>query len=137
MSNYATRAYATVGVHTAVESASPHKLISMLYDGLLKQVRMGKAHMNRGELGPKANCLCKALRILDQGLRLHLDREAGGDIAVQLHLLYEYCERRILHANLRNDPAALDEVAQLIEPLRTAWQAISPDMKLPAQGAAR
>jgi flagellar protein FliS len=137
MSNYATRAYASVGVHTAVESASPHKLILMLYDGLLKQLRLGKAHMNRGELGQKATCLSKALSILDQGLRLNLDREAGGAIAAQLHALYEYCERRVLHANLRNDPAALDEVVQLIEPLRTAWQAISPDTQAAAQGAAR
>ena len=137
MSNYATRAYASVGIHTAVESASPHKLILMLYDGLLKQLRLGNAHMSRGELGKKATCLSKALSILDQGLRLNLDREAGGDIANQLHALYEYCERRILHANLRNDAAAVDEVIRLIEPLRTAWQAISPDAQAPAQGAAR
>jgi flagellar protein FliS len=116
----------------------------MLYDGLLKQLRVGKAHMERGELGSKATCLSKALSILDQGLRLNLDREAGGDIAIQLHALYEYCERRILHANLRNDAAALDEVMQLIEPLRTAWQAIAPEVQRPsgtgtgtAQGAAR
>ena len=137
MSNYATRAYASVGIHTAVEAASPHKLILMLYDGLLKQLRLGKAHMERGELGHKASCLSKALSILDQGLRLNLDRDAGGEIAHQLHALYEYCEWRVLHANMRNDPAALDEVTQLIEPLRTAWAAIAPDAHRPAQGAAR
>lgn len=136
MSNYATRAYASVGIHTAVEAASPHKLILMLYDGLLKQLRLGKAHMDRGELGHKATCLSKAISILDQGLRMNLDREAGGDIAHQLHMLYEYCEWRVLHANMRNDPAALDEVIQLIEPLRSAWAAISPDTPR-AAGAAR
>jgi flagellar protein FliS len=139
MSNYAASAYASVGVHTAVEAATPHKLILMLYDGLLKQLRLGKAHMQRGELGRKAISLSKAMSILDQGLRLNLDRDAGGQIAIQLHALYEYCERRVLHANLRNDAAALDEVIQLIEPLRTAWQTIAPDAQraAPAQGAAR
>ena len=139
MSNYATRAYANVGVHTQVEAASPHKLILMLYDGLLKQLRLGKAHMQKKELGPKATCLSKALSILEQGLRLNLDLEAGGDIAAQLLMLYEYSERRILYANLRNDPAAIDEVISLMEPLRTAWAAIAPDQQQrPAQpGAAR
>jgi flagellar secretion chaperone FliS len=138
MSHYATRAYANVGVHTAVEAASPHKLVLMLYDGLLKQLRMGKAHMQKKELSPKANCLSKAISILDQGLRISLDLEAGGDIASQLHLLYDYCERRILHANMRNDAAAIDEVISLIEPLRTAWSAIAPESQpRVAQGAGR
>jgi flagellar protein FliS len=94
--------------------------------------------MQKGELGPKATALSKALSILEQGLRLNLDFETGGDIASQLFALYEYSERRILHANMRNEPAAIDEVIGLIEPLRTAWAAIAPDQQKPAQpGAAR
>jgi flagellar protein FliS len=138
MNNYASRAYASVGVNTAVESASPHKLILMLYDALLRHVRMAKAHMQRREIGPKATSISKAISILDQGLNLNLDMEAGGDIAAQLHALYEYCERRLLHANIKNDPSALDEVIKLIEPLRAAWHEISPDAAHPpATGAAR
>jgi flagellar protein FliS len=137
MSNYATRAYAQVGVHTAVETASPHKLISMLYEGLLKHLRIARAHMANGEVGPKASALSKAMSILDQGLRMSLDPEAGGEIATKLHALYDYCERRLLHANLHNDLAALDEVMQLIEPLRSAWLQINPDAQRTLQGAAR
>jgi flagellar protein FliS len=138
MSNYATRAYANVGMHTAVEAASPHKLILMLYDGLLKQLRLGKAHMGKGEIGLKAACITRALSILDQGLLCALDLEKGGSIASQLQSLYMYCGQRLLHANLRNDPAALDEVIRLIEPLRSAWAEIAPEPpQRTAQGAAR
>jgi flagellar protein FliS len=137
MSNYATRAYATVGMHTAVEAASPHKLILMLYDGLLKQLRLAKAHMARKEIGLKASCITRALSILDQGLLCSLNLEAGGDIASQLQSLYMYCGQRLLHANLRNDQAALDEVIRLIEPLRGAWFEISPQPPAAAQGALR
>jgi flagellar protein FliS len=136
MSNYATRAYASVGVHSQVEAASPHKLILMLYDGLLKQLRVGKAHMQKGEIGPKASALSKGLAILEQGLRLNVDFSTGGEIAAQLFALYEYSERRILHANIRNDAAAIDEVINLIEPLRAAWAAIAPDQQKPAQPGA-
>ncbi|HEY2734805.1 MAG TPA: flagellar export chaperone FliS [Polyangiales bacterium] len=137
MSRYATGAYATVGMHTAVEAASPHKLVLMLYDGLLKQLRLAKAHMSKGEIGPKATCISRALSILDQGLLSSLNLEAGGDIANQLQSLYMYCGQRLLQANMRNDPSALDEVVRLIEPLRSAWFEITPQPVRAAQGAVR
>jgi flagellar secretion chaperone FliS len=135
MSHYATRAYATVGVDTIVESASPHKLVLMLYDALLKQLRVAKMHIERGEIAPKAAAISKAIRLIDQGLRCSLDIERGGDIAAQLLALYDYSERRLFHANLKNDTAALDEVGRLIEPLRAAWLGISPDAPQQSQPA--
>lgn len=140
MSHYATRAYANVGVNTSVESASPHKLVLMLYDGLLKQLRIAKLHIERKEIAHKAAALSKALAIVDQGLRPGIDLEKGGSIAAQLLALYDYSAERLLQANLRNDAAAVEEVIQLIEPIRAAWAAISPDAKPGApgvQGAAR
>jgi flagellar secretion chaperone FliS len=136
MSNYASRAYANVGVNTQVEGASPHKLILMLYDGLLRQLRLAKAHMQKGEIGLKAQCISRAINFLDQGLRGGLNLEQGGDIAAQLLALYDYSERRLFHANVHNDVAALDEVTGLIEPLRAAWHAINPDVR-PTQSQAR
>ena len=127
MSHYATRAYANVGVNSAVESASPHKLVLMLYDALLKQLRIAKLHLERNEIAPKAAAISKALTLIDQGLRLGLDLERGGSIAAQLLALYDYSSQRLLHANIKNDVAAVDEVIRLIEPIRSAWAAINPD----------
>ncbi|HET8938177.1 MAG TPA: flagellar export chaperone FliS [Polyangiales bacterium] len=137
MSHYATRAYANVGVNTSVESASPHKLVLMLYDGLLKQLRIAKVHIERKEIAPKAAAISKALAIVDQGLRPGLDLEKGGSIAAQLLALYDYSGERLLQANLRNDAAAIEEVIQLIEPIRSAWAQINPDANAATQGAAR
>jgi flagellar protein FliS len=135
MSHYATRAYANVSVNATVENASPHKLILMLYDALIKQLRVAKAHIQRGEVAHKATAIAKAMKLIDQGLRNGLDMERGGDIAAQLLALYDYSERRLLYANMHNDIAALDEVERLIEPLRTAWAAINPDAPRPAEKA--
>jgi flagellar protein FliS len=132
MSNYAARAYANVGVNTTVEGASPHKLVLMLYDAVLKELRVAKQHMQRGEIAPKAAAISKTIRLIDQGLRLNLDMQRGGNIAAQLSMLYDYSERRLLHANIHNDVAALDEVNALIEPLRQAWAGINPDAARPA-----
>jgi flagellar secretion chaperone FliS len=132
MSHYATRAYANVGVNTAVESASPHKLVLMLYDALLKQLRIAKLHLERAEIAPKAAAISKALALVDQGLRPGLDLERGGSIAAQLLALYDYSTTRLLHANLHNDVAAVEEVIRLMEPLRSAWSQINPDAQPPA-----
>jgi flagellar protein FliS len=35
---------------------------------------------------------------------------------------------RLTHANLHNDEAALDECVRLIEPIRSAWAAIGPEV---------
>ena len=134
--HYAARAYTNVAVDTTVESASPHKLVLMLYDAVLKQVRVSKVHMEKKEIALKAAAISRAIRLIDQGLRLNLDLEKGGDIAAQLLALYDYSEQRLFHANLHNDVAALDEVISLIEPLRSAWSAINPDAPRSPSGVA-
>jgi flagellar protein FliS len=99
----------------------------MLYDALLKQLRIAKVHIERRETPLKGAAISKAISFIDQGLRLGLDLERGGSIASQLLALYDYCTTRLLHANLHNDIAAIDEVIRLIEPIRGAWAAINPD----------
>lgn len=136
--SYATQAYKTVGVNTAVEAASPHKLILMLYDGLLRHLRLSKAYMQKGDLAAKATSLSKAISIIDQGLRAALNDDQGGDIAKHLRALYDYSERQLVYANSRNDAAKIDEVIALIEPLRTAWHGIGSEVTQPAaRGAVR
>ena len=134
--SYASHAYRTVGVNTAVDAADPHRLILMLYDGLLRHLRMGKAHMQKGDLAAKAAALSKATSIINQGLRASLDEEKGGEIAQNLKALYDYSERQLLHANVRNDATKIDEVIALFEPLREAWVGIGAQVAGPPPSAA-
>jgi len=135
--SYATQAYKTTAVNTAVDPGNPHKLILMLYDGLLRHLRLSKAHMQKGDLGAKATALSKAISIIDQGLRAALDDEKGGEIANNLRMLYDYSERQLVHANARNDSAVIDEVIALFEPLRAAWHGIGTQVNQPKPPAAQ
>ncbi|HKO87511.1 MAG TPA: flagellar export chaperone FliS [Burkholderiales bacterium] len=117
-------AYARVGVQTGVASADPHKLIGMLFDGVQSNLGLARHAMAARETARKGEALSKAIRILEEGLRGSLDRERGGDLAMQLDGLYEYMIGRLLTANLRNDIAALEEVSRLIGELRDAWYAM-------------
>lgn len=118
-------AYAQVGAETGVEAASPHQLILMLYDGALLALRTASTAMAQNDIPKKGASISKAIDIISNGLKVSLDLESGGEIAARLDALYEYMADRLLYANLHNNPAALDEVSELLAGLRDAWQGIA------------
>lgn len=120
----AINTYAQVGVQTGAMSASPHKLITMLYDGARAAIARAKFHLDNGEIVARGNAISKAIDIVDNGLRAVLDHEAGGEISASLESLYEYMVRRLMLANLHSDSAMLDEVDRLLENLASAWAQI-------------
>ena len=124
VSSRAANAYRQVGVQSGVDGANPHQLIQMLFDGLLQSLNEARGAMQRGEVETKGRLIGKSVRILEEGLKAALDPAQGGEIAANLHALYGYCVTRLTLANLRNDPALLEEVVALIEPVAQSWAAI-------------
>lgn len=129
--SYANRAaaYTRIGNETGVESASPHKLILMLYDGALVALRTASVAMQNKDIPTKGRSISKAIDIIMNGLKVSLDIKAGGELAERLDALYEYMADRLLHANLHNNQAAMDEVVGLLGSLREAWAAIADEVK--------
>lgn len=122
--NSAITAYSNTGMETGVFSADPHKLIMLLFEGATLTVSSAIGHMERKEVAQKGKSISHAIAIISRGLQASLDLKAGGEIAQNLFDLYDYMTRRLLHANLNNDPEALEEVLKLIGELRSAWEAI-------------
>lgn len=120
----ALNAYSKVGLETGIAAASPHKLVSMLFEGAIVAIAVGKRCMQRNEIGPKGEAISKAIAIIDQGLKVSLDQEAGGEMARNLGALYDYMSSRLLMANLKNDLDGLDEVERLLSELKDAWDVI-------------
>lgn len=124
VSHSAAAAYSRVGIETGVVSANPHRLVLMLFEGARVAVAAARLHMQRNEIAAKGEAISKAIAIIDHGLKASLDVAAGGELAQQLYALYEYMARRLLAANLDNDPKGLDEVGRLLAELNDAWEAI-------------
>ena len=114
--------YRQIETGSGIEDASPTQLIGMLLNGALDRIATAKGHLERGEVGPKGNQIGRAISIIG-GLRSSLRLDIG-DIATNLESLYDYMERRLLSANLSNDTAALDEVADLLREIKTAWDTV-------------
>ncbi|GAB4211796.1 MAG: flagellar export chaperone FliS [Rhodoferax sp.] len=119
-------AYKRVSVESSVSEASPHKLVEMLFEGLLNNVGSATAALERGDIKAKCEHIIIAVRILEEGLKGALNLEAGGELAANLNGIYDYCVNRLTQANLRNDPALLTEVRNVILPVADAWKQIAP-----------
>lgn len=116
--------YRKVGVETGVASATPHRLILMLYEGAIAAIASAQQHLRLKNIGAKGEAISKAISIIDGGLKASLDMNAGGEMARNLSDLYVYMGNRLLQANIKNDPAALEEVRQLLLQLAGAWESL-------------
>lgn len=123
----AKKAYKTVELETSVMSASPHKLVLMLYDGAITAINRSKFHLEQKEIPEKGSAISKAIDIIENGLKSSLDMKVGGDLAERLAMLYDYMCDSLLEANVKNNVEKLDEVIRLLTQLRTAWEAIAND----------
>ncbi|MCY1408876.1 Flagellar secretion chaperone FliS [compost metagenome] len=117
-------AYARVGVESSVMSATPHRLIGMLFDGAQASIRAARLHMQGGDVAEKGKAISRAIDIVNQGLLAALDHERGGELAGRLEQIYDYVVRLLLQANLHNDEQRLDEAARLLEDIGSAWREI-------------
>ncbi len=121
-------AYSKAGIETGVDTHDPHKLILMLYEGAMLAVASASLHMQRRDgaqdIARKGESISKAINIITNGLKASLDLEAGGELAGKLGALYDYMSARLLHANLHDQPAVLDEVSHLLAELKGAWEQI-------------
>jgi flagellar protein FliS len=126
MSRSPAASYALVSNDIAVETADPHRLILMLFEGARAAISVARVHMERNEIPEKGSAISKAIDIIDNGLLASLDIKKGGELAERLAALYEYISHRLLWANLKNNLAALDEANRLLGELQSAWALIEP-----------
>lgn len=117
-----------------VMSASPVELVRMLYGAALESVREARRHLAAGDCAARAREISRATEILVE-LSTALDRKTGGSIARDLAELYDYLERRLMDANIRQDDAPLAEAERLLATLSGAWAAVAAGEQ-PAAGAA-
>jgi flagellar protein FliS len=126
MSRNPVASYAQVSQDIAVETADPHKLILMLFEGARAAIWIARAHMERKEIAEKGAAISKAIDIVNNGLLASLDMNQG-EIAERLASLYQYISYRLVWGNLNNNLAALDEANQLLGELHSAWTMIAPN----------
>lgn len=125
--NNPAAAYTKIGRDMSVETASPHKLVLMLYDGALLALALAASHLENGNKFAMSEEIVRASNIIAQGLRDSIDAKAGGELADRLSALYDYMNVRLQFANIRGDKAIIEEVSDLLRELKGAWEEIAKD----------
>lgn len=132
MSSYSTQsqlaAYRSVIAHGAVADADPHALVLTILDATLARLAAARTCIEKRETRRMAGLLHSAV-ILAAELRGSLNLQDGGALAHNLSDLYDYMARRLIHANLNCDAAAVAEVQSLLGEIRSAWTAIGPQVR--------
>lgn len=103
-----------------VMTASPTKLIIMLYDGAIKNLKLAEFAIQEKKIEKVNQHIKKAQDIIAEFMST-LNFDQGGDIAVSLQQLYEYMYHKLIRANIDKDIKAVSEVRGYLEELRGTW----------------
>ncbi|MDG2141421.1 MAG: flagellar export chaperone FliS [Gammaproteobacteria bacterium] len=121
--------YTQVAATNNEDTKTPHELIKLLFDGLTDRIASARSALAKEDREERAKAVTKAQTIL-WGLRDSLDFKVGGELAVNLDSLYEYCLRRLTTAHAKEDDEIFSEVMDLMVSIRDAWRAIPATTEL-------
>lgn len=113
-------------LETAVETASPARLIVMLYDGAIRFINEAAYAMQQRDYETQNAKLQRAQKILAE-LISSLDFDKGGEVAENLFRLYTYMYNQLVEANINDDTARLEHVVGLLCEIREAWETIAAE----------
>ena len=106
---------------TQIETASPETLIPMLYDGALRFMGQAEIAFEEKNLEQISNLLLRVQAIFAE-LMTALDKEKGGEIAVNLERLDVFFLENLGEANVKKDVKPMLEIKPLVQNLRNTWE---------------
>ena len=117
MNPYATAKLAYT--EASVMTASPERLVVMLYDGAIRFLQQSAAAMREGRRTQSRDKLHRAQAVIDE-LNRSLDLRQG-EVAFGLRSIYGFCARHLIESTAQSDPAGYEAVADLLSELRESW----------------
>ncbi|WP_421219778.1 lateral flagellar export chaperone LafC [Aeromonas enteropelogenes] len=117
-------AYQFAATQAKAASADPHQLVLMLMDGLLDEIARAEGHILAKQFERKGQAISKCLQILG-GLDSALDMEKGGELAANLHRLYDYCGQKLFEISVSNNVVGFAEVRSILGELKDGWEVMA------------
>lgn len=104
-----------------VQTAPPGELVLLLFNEAIKNVRSALVFINDNNLSAANTCFLKAQDIVDE-LRASLNLTAGGKIANNLLVVYQFIYDSLVNANIKKDAAHAEDALKVLVEIRDGWK---------------
>jgi flagellar protein FliS len=119
----ATAHYQSVELESRIEGATPHQLVVIMFEELLKSLDAMAVAAQRGDYQQRIRRQSRAMSLL-HGLEGSLDFAKGGEIAEGLAAIYREARRLTLAGGRENDPKQVLRARELLHEIASAWEQI-------------
>ncbi len=116
--------YRQVDLASRTGGASPHQLITVLYEDALRELRLGAIAIEARDHPAKSARLTKAVALLF-ALEAGLDFDKGGSVAETLSKFYRGCRDAVMRASIENDAALVRDVVANVGEIAASWKQIA------------
>jgi flagellar secretion chaperone FliS len=103
-----------------VKTCSPGELLVLLFEGARRFLGEAAAAVRTGERERAGERIGKAIAVLGE-LDCGLRPSEAPELCKNLRAVYGFCKTSLIQANMRQDPALIDDVARVLEPIAGAF----------------
>jgi flagellar secretion chaperone FliS len=104
----------------AVEGASPVRLVALLYEQALEDLRRARAAMDRGDIEARTREINHAIKVIGH-LQSSLDMNQGGEVARNLERFYDSVRAALVEAQFKQSATALEHQISHLTLVHEAW----------------
>ena len=105
----------------SVMTASPMDLVVMLYDALIKQIKLSDIFLENREYEKVNQHLSRADDIVSE---LLCSLDLSYPISEELMKLYDFMLQELIQINLQKDRSRIPPLLEIVESLREAWVSV-------------
>jgi flagellar protein FliS len=102
-----------------VMNAKPEELTMMLYEGLVKFIKMGRLYNEQNNIEKTSETLLKAQAIV---VELQATLNMDFEISDQLDSLYDFVYDKLVQGNFEKSDSHLKDALDIAEDLRDTWK---------------
>jgi len=117
----------------AVAGASPLRLVILLYEQGLEDLRRALAAQNRGDIEGRTREINHAILVVGH-LQATLDRERGGKVAEDLSRFYDQVRAQLMNAQCKQSAALIEQQISCLMQVRDAWCTVEKELTPAAVG---
>lgn len=102
-----------------VMSAKPQELTLMLYEAMVRFIKLSKYHLEKDDIESTSQNLIKAQNILDE-LKLSLNKDY--EVSNELEVLYDFVYGELLEANISKKLKPIENALEISSELCETWR---------------